>query len=353
MGRVKDKWIETQERGWSAPNSFVCAECVGDEYLAEVVESNLSKDCCSYCGRCEDELIATDVENIMPYVAETFYHYFADPSQAGLPRDSGEWVGEHLITDTEDAFLSLGWACDDGLFKDICNAFENDAWLPCSDGWWLGVHEHERRRHAWEGFVQLTKHKTRYFFSTFSAKDEINEEDYPPARILEIIGRDIEQFELLKELSAGTDLYRVRSVSGDVTLETFKELGPPPPHLAPAGRMNPPGISYGYFAYSSRTAVLEVADTPPCKLTIGGFRLRKPVLAVDLTSIPTLPSIFDVDNRSDRDALIFLKSFVEAIATPVAKDGRQHIDFVPSQIVSEYFSQRLRVRVNQPVGALL
>lgn len=256
MGRVKDEWIESQERGWSAPDSFVCSECVDDEYLAEVVESNLSAKCCSYCNRCEDEPIAAGVEYIMPYIAETFYHYFADPSTAGLPRDSGEWVGENLITDTEDALLSFGWPCNDNLFAAVCDAFYNDYWFPCSGGWWLGVNEHDRRRYAWEGFVQLTKHRMRYFFSDYRAEDQIDEEDYPPARILEIIGRDIERFKLLKELSSGTDLYRVRKVSNDVSIETFKELGPPPPNLAAAGRMNPPGISYGYFAYSMRTAVL-------------------------------------------------------------------------------------------------
>jgi len=353
MGRVKAEWMEAQDRGWTAPEKFVCAECVGDEFLAEVIESNLSTDYCSYCNNHKEKLIATEVENIMPYVAGTFFHYFAEPSSAGLPRDSGEWVGEELITDTVDAFLSLGWECHDELFEDICDAFMNDAWFPCSDGWWLGVHEHMRRRYAWEGFVQLTKHKTRYFFSSHSVEDFDGHEDYPPAKILEIICEDILRFGLLKELSTGSDLYRVRTVYSDVSFETFNELGPPPPNLATAGRMNPPGISYGYFADSERTAVLEVSDTPPTELAIANFRLKRPVLAVDLTNIPTPPSIFDVEKRLDRDALIFLRSFVRDIATPLANNGRQHIDYVPSQILSEYFYQKFRISADQSVGALL
>lgn len=239
------------------------------------------------------------------------------------------------------------------MFEDICDAFMNDAWFPCSDGWWLGVHEHLRRKYAWEGFVRLTKHKTRYFFLNHSEDDFDCHEDYPPAKILEIICEDILRFGMLKELPTGTDLFRVRTAHSDASFETFNELGPPPPHLANAGRMNPPGISYGYFANSERTAVLEVCDTPPTELALGNFKLKTPVMAIDLSSIPTPPSIFDVEKMLDRDAILFLKSFVTAIATPVAKKGRQHIEYVPSQILSEYFYQIFRINADQSIGALL
>jgi hypothetical protein len=352
MGLVKSDWMEAQDRGWTAPEKFVCAECVGDEFLADIVNSNLSADYCSYCNKHKETLIATEVENIMPPVAGAFFHYFADPSLAGLPRDSGEWFGEELITDTADAFLSLGWECRDELFEDVCDSFMNDAWFPCSDGWWLGMPENMRRKYAWESFVRLTKHKTRYFFLNNNEEDFASHEGYPPSKILEIICGDILRFDMLKELPPGTDLYRVRTIFGN-TFNTFSELGPPPPHLASAGRMNPPGISYGYFASSERTAVLEVCETPPTELSIGKFKLKKPLMAIDLTTIPTPPSIFDGEKMLDRDCILFLQSFVKAIATPIAKKGRQHIDYVPSQILSEYFYQILRLNAGKSVGALL
>ena len=30
MGLAKAEWIKTQERGWSAPNTYVCPDCVED-----------------------------------------------------------------------------------------------------------------------------------------------------------------------------------------------------------------------------------------------------------------------------------------------------------------------------------
>jgi hypothetical protein len=41
---------------------------------------------------------------------------------------------------------------------------------------------------------------------------------------------------------------------------------------------------------------------------------------------------------NEREELIFLEKFVEAISQPVEKDGCEHIDYVPSQVVSEYFA---------------
>ncbi|MCE8037870.1 HEPN-associated N-terminal domain-containing protein [Halomonas sp. MCCC 1A11062] len=353
MGRAKDEWIEAQERGWFAPETFVCSACVADEFLAEIVDKNACANECSYCGNSSDVAIAAPLEEIMFHVSSAFFQHYAEPAAAGLPRDSGEWVGENLITGTEDAFLSFGWFCNDDLFQDICQSFDNDFWVRCADGHWLGNHEHERRHYAWNAFVEKTKHRTRYFFSDATDADYIDEDGYAPQQILKIIGQDIENHGLLKELPIGTDLYRVRRMDSEHSFQTFEEMGPPPPSLASAGRMNPPGISYGYFALRPSTAVLEVIGVPPTTLSFGTFRIVRPLVAVDFTSIPEPPSIFDTENKLKRDALIFMKEFVAAISKPVAKDGKQHIEYVPSQIVSEYIGQVLKIGDRKGIDAVI
>lgn len=351
MGRVKDEWMEVEERGWVAPDKYVCINCVSDEFLASVVKANLSYHTCSYCGECSSVQIAAKVECIMPYVAGAFFQYYSEPSAAGLPRDSGEWVCEESITDTMDAMLSFGWDCNDELFEDVCKAFINDAWIECADGWWLGIHEHERRRYAWEHFVYNTKHKTRYFFHN---KGDIQEgESYEPITLLTIIGSDIEKFGLLKELNEGDIIYRARTCKEDDNFNSLEELGPPPEDHASAGRMNPAGISYGYFALSKGTAILEIVPSPPEILSVGEFRLKSNLLAVDLTSLPNLPSIFDIDRKQDCHALMFLRSFVASITKPVIKEGREHVDYVPTQIVSEYIAQMLTIHEGRHVDAIL
>ncbi len=353
MGRAKQEWMEAQERGWAAPDTFVCSECVADEFLAEVVYANACAIECSYCGNSSGVAIAAPLEEIMVHVSSAFFQYYAEPAVSGLPRDSGEWLGENLITDTEDAFLSFGWPCNDDLFQDVWQSFYNDAWFPCADGHWLGNHEHERRHYAWNEFVEKTKHRTRYFFSSPVDEDCIDEDGYPPQQILKIIGLDIVKLDLLKELPAGEDLFRVREIGSNQYFDTLEEMGPPPPLLASAGRMNPTGISYGYFALQSSTAVLEVTGVPPTTISLATFRTVRPLLAVDFTSIPQPPSIFDTEHRLERDALIFMQEFVETISKPVAKDGKQHIEYVPSQIVSEYIGQVLKIRGGRKIDAVI
>jgi hypothetical protein len=61
-----------------------------------------------------------------------------------------------------------------------------------------------------------------------------------------------------------------------------------------------------------------------------------------ITSLSRLPSIF-AQVRYERDHLLFLRQFVESITEPVEHDGREHIDYVASQIVTEYFRHRYRM----------
>lgn len=51
MGLAKAAWMESEERGWDAPDAWVCNACVGDEFLAKLVLENVEECKCNYCGR--------------------------------------------------------------------------------------------------------------------------------------------------------------------------------------------------------------------------------------------------------------------------------------------------------------
>ena len=48
----------------------------------------------------------------------------------------------------------------------------------------------------------------------------------------------------------------------------------------------------------------------------------------------------------------FLHSFVNELTLPVTKDGREHVEYVPTQIVSEYFRFRFQTENAQPILGL-
>jgi hypothetical protein len=58
---------------------------------------------------------------------------------------------------------------------------------------------------------------------------------------------------------------------------------------------------------------------------------------LDLTVMPPSPSIFDRDSRATRSGILFLNEFVDDLKQPVMKDGKEHVEYVPTQVVTEYF----------------
>ena len=105
MGLAKSEWMESEERGWTAPEKSVCADCIEDDYLKSVILDCAENKKCDYCQRKSPRPISAPLSYVVEPIAYALFSYFADPTEAGLPRDSGEWVGENLITYTEDALL--------------------------------------------------------------------------------------------------------------------------------------------------------------------------------------------------------------------------------------------------------
>jgi hypothetical protein len=63
---------------------------------------------------------------------------------------------------------------------------------------------------------------------------------------------------------------------------------------------------------------------------------------LDLTRIPDIPSIFDATSNYQRPPLIFLHDFLADFTKKVVKDGREHIEYVPTQVITEYFRRVFR-----------
>jgi hypothetical protein len=113
--------------------------------------------------------------------------------------------------------------------------------------------------------------------------------------------------------------------------------------------MSATGIPLFYGAHDAETAVVETvepADTAESAVSLGHFELTAPLLVVDMTALPPTPSLFDREHRDRRDELIFLNGFARDISKPVRRDGSEHIDYVPTQVVCEY----LRHEFSAPDG---
>ena len=344
MSLSKENWEESIERrrGWNAPNKFVCTDCVEDEHLQVAVASYRRSACvCDYCGRVN----AAPVSAILEPIGNALNRYFGAPGAVNVPRYEGVWFEDPV--NTCEALMSLPLKCHTGLFQDIANSFHNDEWIAC-DGSWLKEHEGERMTYIWDHFAEVAKHETRYFLGHNNVVVRDMWGDYPhPVSFLDAIGKVAIDLGLISMLDPDCTLYRARYAQRGQEFQTLDELGPPPKGTASAGRMNPAGISYLYLAKERRTALGEVLSRPPYRASVGKFRLKRSTVVLDLTIVPEPPSVFDIDNYEGRQLTLFLREFVQRIARPVEKDGREHVEYVPSQVVSEFFSQVFSIRVGE------
>ena len=298
---------------------------------------NVESKVCDYCGDTSTEDIAAPVDLITEAVAGAVNSNFADPSEAGVPYESAEGGYQGSVFDTDEALRRLPFDAHDELFEEISNALTNDLWAAAPGGHWLGSAHHTELRDAWEEFVVRVKHESRYFFSESSRFLVPDVSGFVGPDIFETLA-DLARGSLVKAIPVGTQFFRVRQASGqaDWTPDALS-MGAPPPYLASGGRMNPAGISYLYLAFEEQTAIAEIFRGPPANIAIARFKASRALSILDLIRLPELPSIFDSDHRYNREGVLFLEAFVDAISKPVTKDGREHIEFVPSQIVTEYF----------------
>lgn len=336
MGQAKRAWMEEEERGWSAPDGHVCRKCVDDDYLKRVIARHQSSRTCDYCGRTGRRNIAAPVETLMPVVASAAFYSFNDPTQAGIPWDEGPL---YRGVSTEDMLMSLPFHCHEELFEEVAGAFRIDEWVRSAGGHWSSSHDHEVFGDSWHSFVAAIKHQTRFHFYQ-AASDVAGPQELGPGMILEAIGRMVHRLSLVTTIGEGTALYRarVREVNSSWVPDA-STMGAPPSDRARAGRMNPAGISYLYCAIDEATALGETVSGPPVEVAIGRFASTMPLTVLSLCDLPPFPSIFDEGARSTLEVLKFLEAFIAEISMPVKKDGSEHIDYLPSQVVSEWFAQ--------------
>lgn len=349
MDSLKTESLECIERSWKAPDKFVCPDCVGDVHLKGEIVRNLTKRKCGYCGKGSRKHIAAPVSAIMKPIATALFRRFVDWHSAG----SDECNLDELPT-TMDALREIPLECHEALFKDVAAAFWCDKWVNEERGFNA---PDISMNISWGKFVQTVKHRERFFFSSVKRKNR--REFYfvkPPAELLDKIGQMVSELKLIKPLKAGTDLFRVRSWPKDEDWcldDIEKNLGAPPDKKCfGSQRMNPAGISYLYLAMERATAIAEGLSKPPCQAALGCSQVRRDLCVLDLVNLPEMPSPFDNERHREGESITFLRYFAEEISKPVQKDGTEHIEYVPSQVVCEYFATMFQTDEEKPIDGL-
>lgn len=317
---------------------FVCAQCFSDEGLQAFVESHAENNECDFCGATADEPIAASFSDVAEHIFACIGKYYDDPANAGLAYETreGGWQGETYTTEEilDEVDLDFPNTGGDRLREALVDASTIDLW---SDATPYSLNEDQRLQFSWDDFCRVIKYQRRYFFQQHRRDDD---EIYGPGEILRLIFSYAEDAGAFVNLPAKTPFYRARHEPAGSHFASALTLGPPPQEAAiQTNRMSPPGIVMTYVADDENTALAETANKPGT-FAVGKFVTERDALILDLTHLPSVPSLFaeiwDTIEYDPRPRLAFLHSISGEISRPIARDDRVHVEYVPTQVVTEY-----------------
>ncbi len=330
MNRLKDSL--TDLRGITpTPGKFVCPNCFTDDALRDVVRANATSKICSYCGRKSSKAIAAKLDDVAEHVLFCIEERYEDAAN-GVGWEDGQYVGAEtwdtwdLISDEVEVS-----ATSEDLLSDLTNAVPAQTWSRIDP---YGPLERDVMNWSWKDFCETVKHSRRFFFheptSTGAQREQIS-----PLELLSSVAAGCVSYGLVSTLKPGQRLYRCRVRKKTQKFTDPVDLGSPPASRASQSRMSPAGISMFYGAFDQTTAAAETL-VAPSRHAMAEFRTTRPIRILNLVRPPVV-SIFDRKLGGLDEWASFMRGFIKDLQRPVSIDGEQHYEYVPTQIVSEFF----------------
>jgi hypothetical protein len=356
MGIAKRMWEEEMDRGYSkVDDAYVCAGCFGDEGLKEFVRQKSQLGKCSYCNKCRRVCSLNNViEHIISSVRLEWWH----PANEGLPYETreGGWQFAKVYS-TWELLDELDIQCgSDGLLDDISSAIHDSEWCEAEP---YSLPLDRTLLFGWESFCNFITHTARFvFFKAENTSYDCDQHDeMNPVDILEAIGGICDRLGLVKSVAISERIYRVRIVDPNVTLNKAKELGSPPDCLANMpNRMSPVGISMFYGAFNLDTAIMKTFDSSISsdkKAACGEFSPVRELVVIDLSESFYVPSLFCPNEQELRSHYKFMCDFIADFTKSIERGQRAHADYVPTQVVTEFFRYVHRSRKGASIDGVI
>lgn len=327
---------------------FVCSECFADDGIRAFINNNSAPGRCWYCDCRATMKGVVPLDELADHIESCLSEeYGLAVDILGWSSEMGGYIGEtwdsyELLLDT----LELGDNCkrNEELLQDLSELLPEDLWCDRSA---YGLNDDEVPIFNWQAFREVVMYHRRFFFADFSIRRHGEWPD-PPSETLRKLFDYAQHYSLMTELPVGTALFRARWQNYIGQIKSPLDLGPPPRNKATqSNRMSPPGIVMFYASDHRETALREIAKSPG-EFIVGRFETTRPIIVLDLTKIPPIPSLFqEIPEHMEfrpRQVLRFLNHIGEAIAQPIQRDRRTHIEYVPTQVVTEYVRSRLTWR---------
>lgn len=275
-----------------------------------------------------------ELEDLMELLTDALVHFYTNPANF-MPYVSSEggYLGDY--EGPWEKLEALGLSVKNTqLNDDIYNSLDHSsAWADEQ------VAEYDFKYEGWHLFKHHVKHQSRFLFS--SVEDfRIGRRQTSAVSLLKELTADIRKQRMLTRIKAGTPIYRCRQHREKNEISEMRHICSPAVEFAIyPNRMSSAGVSMFYGAFQKETAILETLyrdDKDRPYYTIAEFSPINDLEVIDLTKIPYV-SPFDRNKRELYDKVEFLSRFLDDFSKPISHDGREHIEYVPTQVVTEYF----------------
>ncbi|MEU5482845.1 HEPN-associated N-terminal domain-containing protein [Streptomyces mirabilis] len=323
-------------RGYTRTGQLVCLEHIEDSALRDELADYLGPGTCSLCGVGGDEIVV-ECDQFMEEIMNAVRVEYERANDEGVPREDGRWV--------------VSTVSSEELVEEIC-VFAVDAALQAvaldhvvPEDWVYRDYEWPRPeaslRQGWDTFCEHIKHHSRFAFLSLEPEGPSEFGRYSPREMLDQISTIARHLDMIHDVPAGTRVWRSRIEDDDAVPCTAKAMGPAPPQRAAPNRMSPAGVAMFYGSEDADTAHREVLSHRPTGAPRGyqstcSFRLTRTATVLDLARVRDMPSVFDTKERDLRPFITFMRNFATDLARPIPNDGREHIDYAPTQVLTEY-----------------
>lgn len=313
-------------------DTYVCVRHINDYAIKNFIRNCSNKGRCSYCKK-TGKIVS--LENLIELIVYGVNFIYEDAANwMSFESKEGGYFGR--IYSNDEIVEELLEIDDYELEQDIINGIADIPWSTQNDYY---SSEGELLEDNWSLFKEVVKYKNRYLF-TQSSKFKTDEDESAPFDIFFSIGNAIISLGLLSKIKTNSKLYRVRQHDFKDKVKHFVDIASAPQKNAIySNRMSPAGISMFYCSFDKLTSIRETV-IPSLKkevyVSVGTFKNKRELNVIDLSLIKHI-SIFDKEKQHFYYLNEFLKSFVNDLSKDVKKDGKEHIEYVPTQVVTEFF----------------
>lgn len=353
--------------GYSIPDAgemFLCSQHFDNKYLQEYIERHGKQGVCTYCGL---EASVLDLADFVQYVGKHLSEYLQDLDSADLPLASGLFesddedipgirrIGPYMVSMGADYFESNEDALEffdlvpdsDELYDDLSAFLHLDYKIRRDPNSPLLS---EELAYLWHHFCDLVKRKQRFTFFHSPVFDE-SPIDKSPNGLSDILSELENLVHYVKRIiPKGTLIYRCRPADREGIVISFNDLTSPPPDKAKVNRLSPAGIPMFYGAFEMDTSIKEIRNySNNTFIYLGEFETLKDLYVVDLCDLPEI----DFWMPYGWQEFSFLSQFHNEISKPISQDDNPEIDYIPSQIFTEYIRYLCKSSIGKPYDGIV